>query len=122
LGQASHFLAIAWMYREEYGRAGLKMLPVIDETGTATARQMLLYTLALVPVTVAPFFLQEASVIAGVGTFALGVVFLRFVWGFALQPSFASARAVMRASLIYLPCVLGLLLLDRYVMTVAFTA
>ena len=114
--QVPHFLAIAWMYREDYGRAGLKMLPVVDGEGAATARQMLLYTLALIPISLAPVLLDEANAVFGFGALGLGVFFLRSVWGFVSQPAHASARKVLHASLIYLPCVLGLLLLVRYVM------
>ena len=113
--QVPHFLAIAWMYREDYGRAGLKMLPVIDADGSATSRQMLLYTLALVPLSLGPVFVGEASAMFGFGAVGLGIFFLRSVWNFVIQPSQARARRVLFASLIYLPCVLGLLLVERFV-------
>src|SRR5262249_52935497 len=54
LWQVPHFLAIAWMYREDYARAGLQMLPVLDRSGTKTGRQMLSYCLALIPASLAP--------------------------------------------------------------------
>jgi protoheme IX farnesyltransferase len=113
--QVPHFLAIAWMYREDYARAGLKMLPVIDADNSATSRQMLLYTLALIPISLLPTLLQGSSVMYAFGALGLGVYFLRSTWAFALAPSQAQARKVLHASLIYLPCVLGLLLGERVI-------
>jgi heme o synthase len=113
--QIPHFLAIAWMYRDDYGRAGLKMLPVVDADGAATSRQMLLYTLALIPISLGPVFVGEASAMFGFGALGLDIFFLRSVWSFIVQPSHARARKVLHASLVYLPCVLGLLLVERLV-------
>jgi protoheme IX farnesyltransferase len=113
--QVPHFLAIAWMYREDYARAGLKMLPILDAEGSATSRQMLLYTLALIPISLLPVLLQGASVMYGFGAVGLGVFFLRSVWGFAATPTQTQARKVLHASLVYLPCVLGLLLIERWI-------
>ena len=111
--QVPHFLAIAWMYREDYGRAGLRMLPAIDPDGAVTARQMLLYCVALIPVSLLPMLAGGASMMYGFGALGLDIFFLRSVWGFAAQPSHGGARKVLHASLVYLPCVLGLLLLER---------
>jgi protoheme IX farnesyltransferase len=113
--QVPHFLAIAWMYREDYARAGLKMLPVVDSEGAATARQMLLYTLALIPISLLPGLVFGASAMYAFGALGLGVFFLRSVWGFVTQPGHGQARKVLQASLIYLPCVLGLLLVERLI-------
>jgi protoheme IX farnesyltransferase len=117
-----HFLAIAWMYREDYDRAGMKMLPVIDTAGTATSRQMLLYMLALIPISLGPALLGLAGAMYVFAAAGLGLYFLRAVWGFITEPSVASARKVLHASLFYLPGVLGALLLDfwvRYLLTLA---
>jgi protoheme IX farnesyltransferase len=113
--QIPHFLAIAWMYREDYARAGLKMLPVVDADGAITARQMLLYALALIPVSLLPVILDGASLMYAFGALGLGVFFLRSVWGFVTQPSHTQARRVLHASLIYLPCALGLLLIEQLI-------
>jgi protoheme IX farnesyltransferase len=113
--QIPHFLAIAWMYREDYARAGLKMLPVVDCEGAVTARQMLLYALALIPVSLLPVIVHGASLMYAFGALGLGVFFLRSVWGFVTRPSRIQARKVLQASLVYLPCVLGLLLLERLI-------
>ncbi|MSQ95407.1 MAG: protoheme IX farnesyltransferase [Gemmataceae bacterium] len=113
--QVPHFLAIAWMYREDYARADLKMLPGVDPEGTATARQMLVYTVALIVVSLLPLLRFGASLMYGFGALGLGMFFLRFVWMFAIQPAHAPARKVLHASLVYLPSVLGLLLLERWI-------
>jgi len=113
--QVPHFLAIAWMYREDYARAGLKMLPTVDGDGTATARQMLIYTIALIVVTLVPVFVGDSSGMYGFGALGLGMFFLRFVWMFGARPADAAARKVLQASLIYLPSVMGLLLLERWI-------
>jgi protoheme IX farnesyltransferase len=76
LWQFPHFLAIAWMYRDEYAKAGIRMLPVLDPTGKLTARQIVLFTIMLVPVSLAPFFLGISGVIFLVGASILGVLFL----------------------------------------------
>ena len=113
--QVPHFLAIAWIYREDYARAGLQMLPAVDPDGVVTARQMLLYCVGLIPISLLPVFMGNAGAMYGFGALGLGVFFLRSVWDFALAPSHTQARKVLHASLIYLPCVLGILLLERWV-------
>ena len=113
--QEPHFLAIAWIYREDYARAGLQMLPAVDPDGTVTARQMLLYCVGLIPISLLPVLLGDARAMYAFGAVGLGVFFLRSVWGFAVEPSHLQARRVLHASLIYLPCVLGILLLERWV-------
>jgi heme o synthase len=115
LWQVPHFLAIAWMYREDYARAGMKMLPALDPEGVVTARQMLLYCLALIPVSLLPMLIHGASLMYAFGALGLGVFFLRSVLGFVTGPTLERARRVLRASLIYLPCVLGLLLVERLI-------
>jgi heme o synthase len=114
LWQVPHFLAIAWMYREDYARAGLRMLPTVDPDGAATGRQMLLYCLALIPVSLWPMMTGNASLMYGFGALGLGVFFLCSVWGFLAAPTQSQARKVLHASLVYLPCVLGLLLMERW--------
>jgi protoheme IX farnesyltransferase len=115
LWQVPHFLAIAWMYRDDYAQAGLKMLPVIDEDGSRTGRQMLLYCLALVPVSLLPVLNQRAGWVYGLGALALGLMFLAATLGFATRHSSDRARQVLRASLVYLPALLGLMLIEAFV-------
>jgi len=111
LWQVPHFLAIAWIYRQDYTRAGLRMLSVVDDTGSMTARQMVLYAMALVPVSLSPVIFGQAGwLFAGVA-FVLGLAFLLTTLGFMRQVSAASARRVLHASLVYLPAMFALLLL-----------
>jgi protoheme IX farnesyltransferase len=115
LWQVPHFLAIAWMYRADYARAELKMLPVVDGNGGTTARQMLLYCVALVPVSLLPVLQQKAGWLYGAGALALGLMFLGAAYGFAREHSRDRARRVLRASLVYLPALLALMLLEAFV-------
>ena len=115
LWQVPHFLAIAWMYREEYARAGLQMLPGVDPDGHITATQMRLYCLALMAGALTPVFLDSAGAVYVVGSLALGWYFLRPTLAFHRERSTHSARRVLRASLVYLPGLLLILLLDRSV-------
>src|SRR5262249_51534972 len=107
-----HFLAIAWIYREDYGRAGLCMLPVVDRDGSLSGRQMVSYCLALIPASLTPLVLGHAGMFYLIGAIVLGVGFLGFAVAFARARSQPTARGVLRASLIYLPMLLALLLLD----------
>lgn len=113
LWQVPHFLAIAWIYREEYGRAGLRMLPVVDRDGRRTAQNMILYCLALLAVSLQPVLLGSAGVLYLGGAVLLGLAFLATAVGFQRWRSLCQARRVLRASLLYLPGLLALLLLDR---------
>ncbi len=112
LWQVPHFLAIAWIYRADYGRAGLCMLPVVDDTGRSTGRQMLVYCLALVPVSLLPVLYQRAGALYAGGAVVLGLFFCLSALRFVQETSSAQARRVLQASLIYLPALLALLMLD----------
>lgn len=112
LWQVPHFLAIAWIYREDYARAGLCMLPVVDEDGAMTGRQMTAYCFALIAASLMPMAQGKAGMIYLLGAIILGMVFLATAVLFARQRSIGNARSVLRASLIYLPVLLTLLLLD----------
>jgi protoheme IX farnesyltransferase len=112
LWQVPHFLAIAWIYRQDYARAGLRMLSVVDDTGVMTARQMVLYAMALIPVSLSPVMLGQAGWLFAGGAFALGLSFLWTALGFMRQASTPAARRVLHASLIYLPAIFALLLLE----------
>lgn len=112
LWQVPHFLAIAWIYREDYRRAGLCMLPVLDPEGNMSARQMMAYCLALIPVSLAPLLVGAAGWYYLTGALVLGIGFLASAVAFARQHSLFRARSVLRASLVYLPALLVLLLLD----------
>jgi protoheme IX farnesyltransferase len=112
LWQLPHFLAIAWIYRADYARAGLRMLPVIDPTGSLTSRRMVGFCIALVAVSLAPAVLIHTSTLYLVGATVLGGLFLASTLAFARDASVIQARRVLRASLIYLPLLLALLLLQ----------
>ena len=117
--QFPHFLSIAWLYREDYERANIRMLPVIDGTGRATIRQILAYSFGLIPVSMAPFFLRTAGWMYLFGAAALGIGYLYFGIRLALlqlPPSSANskkeARELLKASVVYLPLLLALLMLN----------
>jgi heme o synthase len=112
LWQLPHFLAIAWIYREDYARAGMRMVPAGDATGLRTARTMVAWCLALVAGSLVPVFVAGAGPVYVVGAVVLGGVFLLATLGFWRRRTRQTALAVMRASLLYLPALLALLLLD----------
>src|SRR5262249_28292816 len=117
--QVPHFLAIAWIYRDDYARAGLRMLPVVDRGGM-TGRQMVSYCLALIPVSLTPVLVHQASPVYLLGALLLGLFFLNCSLAFMRLNSSTHARGVLRASLIYLPALLALLLLEGLTHSVAF--
>jgi protoheme IX farnesyltransferase len=111
--QFPHFYSIAWMYREDYGRAGIRMLPVVEPGGESTARRILLFSLLLIPISVAPTFLAMTGSIYLVGAVLLGVFFLHAGIGVIRNRTVLGARAVLRASVLYLPVLYGLMLFDH---------
>ncbi|MGH7571855.1 MAG: heme o synthase [Gemmatimonadota bacterium] len=113
LWQLPHFLAIAWMFRDDYARGGFPMLPVVDPAGGSTGRQAALYALALIPVSLTPTLLGLTGGIYFFGALALGVVFLACGLGMALDRGRKGARRLLLASVTYLPILLALLVLDR---------
>jgi protoheme IX farnesyltransferase len=112
LWQFPHFLAIAWIHREDYARGGMKMVPLYDPTGKRTSRQSLVYALALVPVALWPVYLGIAGPWYGVGALLLSLYYLNAAIGFWLQTNETTARRLMRSSFVHLPGVLMLLLLN----------
>jgi protoheme IX farnesyltransferase len=113
LWQFPHFYAIAWMYREDYARAGILMLPVVEPDGRSTARQIVLYGLALIPVSLLPRVLGMTGSLYFVGALALGIWFLYSGVRVARERTAVRARGVLIASVLYLPLIYGLMLLDR---------
>jgi protoheme IX farnesyltransferase len=111
--QFPHFLSIAWLNRDDYERAGLKMLPAVGEGLAMTGRQAANYALALVPVSLAPAVLGLAGRPYFLGALYLGLAFLAAVIVFALRPTERSARRVLLTSVVYLPVLFGLLCLER---------
>ncbi|HEX5069995.1 MAG TPA: heme o synthase [Vicinamibacterales bacterium] len=101
--QLPHFLAIAWLYREDYARAGMPMLPVVDPQGTLTGRQAALWAATLVPVTELPFLLGMAGPVYGIAAMVLGIGLVVLAVRFMLTRSTESARWLFFGSIIYLP-------------------
>jgi heme o synthase len=113
LWQLPHFLAIAWMYREDYARAGFPMLPVIEPDGRSTGRQAAVYAAALVPVSLAPSLMRMTGEIYFAGALVLGLAFLWLTLRFARSRSVADARRLFFGSIVYLPVLWILMILDR---------
>jgi protoheme IX farnesyltransferase len=113
LWQFPHFYSIAWMYREDYARAGIVMLPVVEPDGRSTARQIVLYGAALIPVSIIPSLLGMTGKLYFAGALALGLWFLYSGVRVAVDRTVLRARAVLIASVLYLPLIYGLMLIDR---------
>lgn len=113
LWQFPHFLAIAWMYREQYAKARILMLPVVEPSGRITARQIVLFAIMLVPASLAPFFLGFAGLVYLVGATLLGLWFLFESVSMARAKSDEKARRLLMVSVLYLPLIFALLVLDH---------
>jgi len=113
LWQLPHFLAIAWMYRDDYARAGFPMLPVIDPDGRSTARQAVIYTAALLPVALAPTLVGMSGTIYFAGAVVLTLLFLGMAIRFAMTRAVQDARRLFFASITYLPLLWMLMIADR---------
>jgi protoheme IX farnesyltransferase len=113
LWQLPHFLAIGWIFRDDYARGGLPMLTVLDRDGASTGRQMVLYAAALLPVTLVAGALVSAGPGYLWGAVVLGGVFLAFAARFAARKSVSAARSVFLVSVLYLPALLSLMVFDR---------
>ena len=111
LWQFPHFFAIAWMYREDYERGGIVMLPVFDQP--ATVRQVLVFTVALLPVSLAPVALGMAGGWYLAGAVLLGAYFLYAGIQLARKRTAWEARRLLKASIVYLPLIYILLMLDK---------
>jgi heme o synthase len=111
--QLPHFMAIAWLYREDYARGGFKMLPIADPDGSKTAAQAVLHSIGLIPVSLFPSLLGVAGVVYFAGALLLGITFLVFAIQFSRGLSPERARRLFIASIVYLPVLLGLLVIDK---------
>jgi heme o synthase len=111
--QLPHFLAIAWIHRQDYARGGYRMVTVHDHNGTRTACRMIAFCIALALISLMPVFLGTAGLFYLGAALVLGIGFLGCAIGFARKRTNARARRVLHASLIYLPVLLALLMLDR---------
>lgn len=113
LWQLPHFLAIAWMFADDYKKAKMRMLPLSDVSGGLTTRQALLYTIALLPIGLIPSFVGMAGKFYFFGTLLISLWFIRVVYRFFKQRNVQQARKVLLSSLLYLPLVFTLMIMDR---------
>ncbi len=113
LWQFPHFLAIAWMYREDYARAGIRMLPVVDRSGASTYWQILGCSGALLPASLLPGVVGMAGLRYFFGALVLGLLFVQVAIWAARQKTNVRAKWLMRASVIYLPALFGLMMFDK---------
>jgi protoheme IX farnesyltransferase len=112
LWQFPHFYAIAWMYREDYSNAGIRMLPVVEPSGESTARQILLFSVLLIPISLLPKWMGMTGTIYFVGALGMGLWFLYSGVQVALDRTRAKARKVLLTSVVYLPVLYALMVLD----------
>ena len=111
--QIPHFLAIAWMYRDEYAKAGFVMLPAVDPDGLRTGSQAVSHTLGLLTVSLAPFVFGLVGAVYLAGALVLGVLFLFAAIQFSRQLTRQRARQLFFVSILYLPLLLGLMVFDK---------
>src|SRR5204863_6773872 len=103
LWQLPHFLAIAWMYRDDYARAGLPMLPVLDKSGAVTGRQAMVWAATLVLFSLLPVLVGLTTMAYGIGALILGIGLCIWAVRFAMHRTASTARALFYASITYLP-------------------
>jgi protoheme IX farnesyltransferase len=111
--QMPHFLAIAILYRRDYAAGGFKMLPVLDENLSITGRQIVLYNAALIPITLLPTLFHMTGLIYFIAALVLGLGFLSFGISCAMTRERIDARKLFFASIIYLPLLLAVMMLDK---------
>ncbi len=117
--QFPHFMAIAWLYRHDYARAGIRMLPVVEPDGKSTVAQALIYAVLMVPVALVPFWLHlagwvyaVAAVLLSLGYLAATVRFGRILHAASEAESRGYARNLLKVSIVYLPLLLGFLMIN----------
>jgi protoheme IX farnesyltransferase len=111
--QIPHFMAIAWMYRADFSRAGFPLLPVVEPTGRSAARQAVAFSVVLVPLSVAPYFLKMSGPAYAVGAAAGSIGLLWLAVLFAVRRTDERARLLFLGSITYLPLLWGMLIADR---------
>jgi protoheme IX farnesyltransferase len=117
--QFPHFMAIAWLYRRDYAKAGIRMLPVVESDGKSTVRQALIYAVLMVPVSLAPFWLHMtgwiylvAAAVLGIGYLAATIRFGKILRATSESESRGYARTLLKVSVLYLPLLLGCMMAD----------
>jgi heme o synthase len=113
LWQFPHFYAIAWMYRDDYSRGGIKMLPVVEPDGDSTIRQILAYSLLLIPISMLPRWFGMTGNIYLAGALVLGFAYFYAGVLASRERTRVRARGVLLASVVYLPILYGLMMADR---------
>ncbi|HKW36010.1 MAG TPA: heme o synthase [Candidatus Acidoferrum sp.] len=113
LWQFPHFYAISWMYREDYARAGIMMLPVVDREGTRTFRQIIFYAAALVGVSLLPAVLGLAGIVYFFGALVVCTALLQVCLWAASNKTNARAKWLMHATVLHIPLLLGLMAYDK---------
>ena len=113
LWQFPHFLAIASLYRDDYARGGIVMLPVVEPEGNRTARQILISCSLLLPLSLTPTLLGITGAIYFCGTLLLGIAFIHYCRQAAFDKTTLGARRLLQASVIYLPLIYLLMIFDR---------
>jgi protoheme IX farnesyltransferase len=111
--QFPHFYAIAWMYREDYARGGIRMLPVIQPDGESTAKRVVACSILLIPISLVPRLLGMTGSLYAVAAVAAGLGLLYFGVQLGRQRTFSRARHVLLASVLYLPVTLAVMVIDR---------
>lgn len=119
--QFPHFMAIAWLYREDYGKAGIRMLPVVQPDGWSTVLEALVYAVLMIPVSLLPVYLHVAGAVYGVTALILGAIYLAYTIRFTRTPAASKrsyteskmyARDLLKVSVIYLPLLLTVLMIN----------
>ena len=111
--QIPHFMAIAWLYRQDFERAGFPLLPVVNPDGRSTARQAIVFSVLLIPISLAPFFLQMAGGVYAAGAMVGGLALLALSISFMADRTNERARRLFLGSITYLPLLWILLIADR---------
>jgi protoheme IX farnesyltransferase len=113
--QFPHFDAIAWLYREDYARGGIRMLPVIEPDGESTVRRVVLCSLLLIPISLLPRFLGMTGPVYAAAAIAAGLGLLYFGGRLGRERTLARAHALLLASVVYLPILLAAMVMDRHI-------
>ncbi len=111
--QFPHFLSIAWMYREDYARAGIRMLPAVERSGRKTFRQIVWFSIAVFALGLFPFLLGMAGTVYFAGAVVLGAGLLQIAWGAAKSRTNRRAKFLMHATVIHIALLYGLMMVDR---------
>ena len=112
--QMPHFLAIAWLFRDDYANAGFPLLPVVEPDGRSTGRQAVLYAAGLLPISLLPMAVGMASAYYVVGALTLGAILMVLSLEFAASRSMPAARRLFYGTILYLPLLWIVLLADHF--------